>query len=80
MIRDLQLCTFCLGIWLLASAPQRESDTGFTLNASDTSTEVLKESAVWQSYPGTKDQLRTFFSFSFFFFFFSSQWKTRKKE
>lgn len=47
MSMDLQLCTFCLPIWLLASALQTESDTGFALNASDPSQEVLKESAQW---------------------------------
>lgn len=45
MSMDLQLCTFCLRIWLLASALQRESDTGFTLNSLYASQEVLKESA-----------------------------------
>lgn len=42
---DLQLCTFCLHIWPFASAPQRGFDTGFALNASDNSQEILKESA-----------------------------------
>lgn len=42
---DLQLCTFCLPIWLLASAPKGNLD--FALNVSDNSQEVLKESAQW---------------------------------
>lgn len=47
MSMDLQLGTFCLPIWLLASALQTESDTAFALNASDTSQQVLRESAQW---------------------------------
>lgn len=59
---DLHLCAFCLHIWLLASAPQRGFNTGFALNASDNSQEILKESAQWGNLiPGQK--LRYFFLF-----------------
>lgn len=47
MNMDLNLCTFCIPIWPLASAPQREYDTGFGLNALDISQDILKESAQW---------------------------------
>lgn len=57
-------------------APQKEFGTGFALNASNNSQEILKKSAQWAKLiPGLK--LR------FFFFFlpdlFPSGWETRKR-